>query len=158
MEELVSTLPASQQVTIILTEVLDKREDQLRRRPQPSKCLDFSCCREFTSPVFRRQFQKIRSLRPKATFTLKHHVPPPPLYHPSWHASPSQPTRGHHMIPDDHGLGSTPYRPLRQRLGDQGELPLAPGCVPLLLLSYLLPGTRPGTSQAPSCEMFTPNL
>lgn len=136
MEELVSTLPASQDGDNNPNEVLYKLEDQLRRGPQPSKCLVFSCCREFTSPVFRRHFQKIRSLRPKATFTLKHHVLPDAPYHPTGHASPSQPTRGHPMIPDDPGPtdrcpGGSPPSPEH---GDQGELPLAHGCVPLLLL------------------------
>lgn len=28
---------------------------------------------------------------------------------PVWHASPSWPTRGHHMTPDDQGMGSIPY-------------------------------------------------
>lgn len=35
-----------------------------------------------------------------------------PIHTPIWHASPSQPTRGQHMTPDDQGMGSVPYNHL----------------------------------------------
>lgn len=103
--------------------------------------------------MFTRHFQKMWSLRPKATLVPKPRVPPPPrrrsLEPPTWPASPSQPTRGHHMTPDDQCLGSGPTDLLPKWLfcgsssAEQrapGKLPSAREHAPLLLpVSFVHP-------------------